>query len=125
MPFPTRVLLLTGLVLAVLLVANFLVQRTALAYFADLYIRGLTPLFVIAITVFVLARSQRSRPLGIFAVGFLGLVVLVNFYSLEGLTDPIGLSLGYRTNVVVAGAVLVLAGAAFGLTNLATHRRAS
>jgi hypothetical protein len=121
--FPTRSFLLTGLALAVLLVAEFAAGRTPLAYLGDLFIRALTPLFVVAIGLFVLARAQRSRPLGVFAAGFLGLVLLVNLYDLADLTQRIGLNTDDRTNVVVVGAVLVLAGAAFAFAELGARRR--
>ena len=65
-------------------------------YLADLYIRALTPLFTVAAGLFVLARSRHSRSLGIFAVGFLGLVVLANLYDLENLAERFGIDTDHR-----------------------------
>src|SRR2546422_996668 len=50
-----------------------------------LFIRGLTPLLPVAVGVGVLAWTERSRALGAFAIGFLGLAILVNLYDLENL----------------------------------------
>jgi hypothetical protein len=114
---------LTGLGLLALLVASTTVGETVLG---DLFIRGLTPLITVAIGLFVLARAQRSRPLAIFAVAFLGLVLLANLYDMQNLTYRMGLgSTGDQTNVIVVGAALVLAGAGFGIAELLARRRAA
>ena len=121
--FPARSYLLTGLALLMLLAEILLAQRALLGNLADLYSRGLTPLLAVAAGLLVLAHWQRNGAVGIFAVLFLGLAVLVNLYDLANLTGRIGISTGNRTNIVVVGATLVLAGAAFGLTDLAARRR--
>jgi hypothetical protein len=77
----------------------------------DILIRGLTPLLTIGIGLLVLAWAERSAPLAIFAVGYLGLALLANLYDLSNLfrirsPEP-------ALNVIVPGVVLLLAGAAF------------
>jgi hypothetical protein len=124
--FPTRVYLMTGLGLAALLAANFLAQRAPLLFLSDLYIRALTPLFTVTVGLFVLAYSQRSRSLAIFTVVFFGLVVLVNLYDLAGLTGRFGIDTDDRTNIVVVGVTLLLAGTAFGFgERAASHKERS
>lgn len=110
----------TGLGLLVLLVVT---TWMGVFPFGDLIIRGLTPLITVALGLFALARSERSWPLGTFAGAFLGLAVLVNLYDMQNLSYRIGLgSHGPQVNVIVTGAVLLLAGAGFGLVDLAGRR---
>lgn len=93
--------------------------------FGNLVIRGLTPLLTVGIGLIVLARSERSWPLATFAVAFLGLALLANLYNMENLVYRVGLgSHGPEVNVVVVGAVLLLASAAFGLAGVARRRQA-
>lgn len=104
----------TGLGLLALLAAPTTIWALV---FTDLFASGLTPLITVALALFVLARSHRSWPLGIFAVAFLGLVVLANLYDMSNLTYRMGLgSTGAQTNVLAVGAVLVLAGVTFAVT---------
>lgn len=111
----------TGLGLLVLLAATTWV---GVFPFGNLIIRGLTPLITLAIGLFVLARSERSWPLTTFAVAFLGLAMVANLYNMENLAYRVGLgSYGPQVNVIVVGAMLVLAGAGFGLAGLAGRRR--
>jgi hypothetical protein len=88
----------------------------------DLTIRGLTPLFVVALGLFVLVRAERSWALLAFAVPFLALTVLANLYDMVNIVYRLGISsAGPEVNVIIVGSVLLLAGALFGLD--ATRRR--
>lgn len=92
--------------------------------FGNLVIRGLTPLITLAIGLFVLARCERSWPLATFAVAFLALALLANLYNMENVVYRLGLgSHGSQVNIIIVGAVLLLAGAGFGLAGLARCRR--
>jgi hypothetical protein len=106
----------TGLGLVALLVVTTWVGIMAF--------RGLGQLIAVAIGLVVLARSERSWPLATFAIAFFGLALLANLYNLENLAYRLGLgSHGPHVNVLVVGAVLLLAGAGFGLADLAGRRR--
>lgn len=80
----------------------------------DLFVRGLTPLLTISLGLFVLARSERSSPLALFAAGFLALTLLLNLYDIENLFSRAGMSVPVPAiSLIVAGGVLVVGGLGF------------
>ena len=117
----TSTYLATGLgLLTVLLVTTWV----GVFPFGNFIIRGLTPLITVAIGLFALARSERSWPLAGFAAVFFALVLVANLYDMENLTYRLGLGWhGLQVNVLVLGAVLVLAGAGFGLASAVGRRQ--
>jgi hypothetical protein len=83
---------------------------------ADLYLRGLLPVLTIAIGLLVLAAIERTWAFAVFAVGFLGIALVVNLYDIGNLTARIGLGPhGVQANVVFAGVVLLAGGIAFAV----------
>jgi hypothetical protein len=103
----------TGLGLFAVLVATSLLGIFPIG---ELGIRGLTPLLALALSLFVLARVERSRALGAFAAGYLVLVVVANLYDMANVTSRLGFpQYGAQVNVVVVGSVLLLGGLRFGL----------
>lgn len=113
----------TGLGLFALLVVT---TTVGVFPFGDLVIRGLTPLLAVAIGLFVLARAERSWALFGFSAAFFALVVLANLYDMENAAYRLGLGTsGPQVNVVVVGAVLVLAGVGFALALALAGRRQS
>ena len=100
----------TGLVLLTLLVIASRVHVGA----GDLTVRGLLPLLVVALGLFVLARVERSVALAVFSVGFLALAIVANLYDLDNVAWRLGLgSYGPWFNDVVVGATLLGAGLGF------------
>lgn len=83
---------------------------------ADFWIRGLQALIVVAVGLLVLAAIERSRTLGLFAVGFFGLALLSCLYDDVNLMQRIGLGSWFRggaellPNLVVPGVYLLLGG---------------
>lgn len=110
-----RAYVLTGLVFFVLLCR------------IGLPIHGLTLVIAIALPLFVLAWTERSWALLAFAVPFLAMTVLANFRYAANELSRFGLgphgsagssvSYGHEVNAAVVGAVLLLAGVIFGLSN--------
>ena len=120
----------TGIVLLVLLVAltprilnllspsptSSLSTGAGLPAAETLWLRGLTPLLVVALIVVVLAWTERSIWLAAVAAGYLALALVANLYDLS--------NLGYRAgwppagrfdllpNLLLPGLVLLVAGAA-------------
>jgi hypothetical protein len=77
--------------------------------------RGTSSIAVIAVSLFVLARLERSRALLVFAVAFLGVAVLVGTYNVENLLMGFGVPYGAWTGaapVLVPGVVLLAGGLA-------------
>src|SRR4051794_13094062 len=77
--------------------------------------RGTSSIAVIAVSLFVLARLERSRVLLLFAVGFLGITVLVGTYNVENLVMAAGVPFGgwaTATPVLLPGLVLLVGGLA-------------
>ena len=80
---------------------------------------GTEPLAIVAISLFVLARTERSLPMAIFAGGFLGLTCISLFYNVVnafarvGLAGPFAGSGTLLPNLIVPGAYLVLGGLLF------------
>ncbi len=83
---------------------------------ADLVSRGLTPLLTVAVGILVLAWTERSASLAVFAVGFVGLVLVADLYNIENVFYRVGVSVpAPAINVIIPGAALLLLGAAYGL----------
>ena len=119
---PVLAFVLTGLTvtLALLVLQNAPYLNIALFYVS---FRGTSAISIIAVSLFVLARLERSRALLWFALGFLGLAVLVSTYNVENLLERAGLPYGdwgQATPVLVPGLVLLAGGVA---ARLATARR--
>jgi hypothetical protein len=107
-------------------------RLTGLVFFVllcriGLPIHGLTLVIAIALPLFVLAWTERSWALLAFAVPFLAMTVLANFRYAANELSRFGLgphgsagssvSYGHEVNAAVVGAVLLLAGVIFGLSN--------
>lgn len=92
----------------------------------DLVLRGLTPLLVIALGLFVLAWLERSIPLTAFAVLFLVVALVSNLYDVENQTSSLGWTVpGDWTmvpNLWLSGFTLLLGGLGFGLAVAARSR---
>lgn len=115
---PVTAFVLTGLVVMVGLLVLQSVPVVGLALFYVSF-RGTSAVTVIAVSLFVLARLERSRALLVFAVGFLGVAVLVGTYDVENLIEEAGVPYGDwgpATPVLVAGTVLLAGGLAGRLT---------
>ncbi len=113
---PVRAYVLVGLallaLLALILASIPLAGRLVLP--GDLVVRGLTPLLTIALGLVVLAWTERSGPLGIFAACFLGLALVANLYDIANVFSWIGVRVpDLAINVIVPGAVLTIAGVTF------------
>jgi hypothetical protein len=80
-----------------------------------LYLRGLTPLLLIALVLLVLAWTERSVALAIVATVYLALAIVVNLYDLPNLAYHLDLPFFGRDdlvpNLLLPGAVLLVAGA--------------
>ena len=93
----------------------------------ELTIRGLLPLVVLALGLLVLAHSERSVPLGVFAACFLAVALVSNLYDVENQTPrldwtpPDAWSL--LPNLWLSGFVLLAGGLGFGLRAFASGRR--
>jgi hypothetical protein len=108
-PLPQRALLWTG----------------ALTVRETLYLRGLTPLLLIALVLVVLAWTERSVVLAVVAGVQLALAVVVNLYDLPNLAYHLGLPSLARDdlvpNLVLPGAVLLVTGALAALWRRVTR----
>ncbi len=91
----------------------------------SLYLRGLTPLLLIALVLVVLAWTERSGALAIVAVVQLALALVVNLYDLPNLADYLGLSSPgpdeLLPNLLLPGAVLIVTGAGAALRRRVTR----
>jgi hypothetical protein len=119
---PVLAFVVTGLTVTVLLLALQSVPYLNLPLFY-LSWRGTSSIAVISVSLFVLARLERSRGLLFYAVGFLGVAVLVGTYNVENLIEQAGVPYGDwgpATPVLVPGLVLLAGGVA---ARLATLRR--
>lgn len=80
---------------------------------------GTEPLAIVAISLFVLARTERSLPMAIFAGGFLGLTSISLFYNVVNAFERVGIAgpfAGSGTllpNLIVPGTYLLLGGLLF------------
>ena len=80
---------------------------------------GTEPLGIIAISLFVLARTERSVALAMFAGGFSVLVGISLFYNVVNAFERVGLAAPFRgtaallPNLIVPGMYLVLGGLLF------------
>ena len=85
----------------------------------DLSIRGMAPLLVVALGLFVLARLERSVPLAAFACLFLTVALVSNLYDVENQTPAIGWTPSEQwsllPNLWLSGFTLLLGGIGFGL----------
>jgi len=111
---PVLAFVLTGLAVTLGLLAA---QDVPLLSYLLFYVsaRGTSSIAVIAVSLFVLARLERSRALLAFAVGFLGVAVLVSTYNVENLVMQAGVPFGAWTTatpVLVPGLVLLAGGLA-------------
>lgn len=90
-----------------------------------LYLRGLTPLLLIALLLLVLAWTERSVALTVIALVQLGLALVVNLYDLPNLGYHAGLPLLGRydlvPNLLVPGAFLLVTGACAALWRRVTR----
>jgi hypothetical protein len=119
----TRPYVLTGLGLFLFLVlispgfGSFLrVPAQLIAWQQWPFFQGLTPLLTIALGLFVLAGVERSAGLAAFSVAFLGVAIMCNTYNVENLFYRLGLTVpAPQINVILPGAMLLLAGGAFRL----------
>lgn len=83
----------------------------------DLLFRGTAPLLCIGIVVGILAALERSRALGMFAVGFMGLVLLVSLYDIQNVFYRIHLDVAAPAiNLILPGVALVGAALVSGVT---------
>lgn len=111
---PVLAFVLTGLTVTV---ALLVLQNVPYLNFALFYVswRGTSSIAVISVSLFVLARLERSRGLLLFAVGFLAVAVLVGSYNVENLVMRAGVPFGdwsMATPVLVPGLVLLIGGLA-------------
>ena len=92
----------------------------------DLVLRGMTPLLVIALGLFVLAWLERSLPLTAFAVLFLIVALVSNLYDVENQTTSLGWTSPQDWTMVpnlwLSGFTLLLGGLGFGLAVAARSR---
>jgi hypothetical protein len=119
---PVLAFVVTGLTVTLLLLA---LQSVPYLNFPLFYLswRGTSSIAVISVSLFVLARLERSRALLLYAVGFLGVAVLVGTYNVENLVMAVGVPYGDwapATPVLVPGLVLLAGGLA---ARLSTARR--
>ena len=79
----------------------------------DLYSRGLTPILVISIALFVLARLERSWGLFWISVAFLPVALLANLYNISNAFYRINhwIVPDWAANIAFAGGFLVFFGA--------------
>jgi hypothetical protein len=120
---PVLAFVVTGLTVTVGLLAlqNLPFFSLALFYVSA---RGTSSIAVIAVSLFVLARLERSRGLLLFALLFLAVTVLVSSYNVENLVMEAGVPFGdwtTATPVLVPGLVLLAGGLGARLT--AARRR--
>lgn len=64
----------------------------------DLSIRGFLPLLVIALSLLVLAITERSVMLGVVGVAYTGLALLANLYDVENQLSNLGYQVSERTS---------------------------
>jgi hypothetical protein len=96
----------------------------------DLYIRGLTPVLVISLSFFVLARLERSKALLWIAIAFIPVALLANLYNISNAFYRIWTPYkphhwivpDWAANLAVAGGFLVFVGLVSGLV---ARRRSS
>jgi hypothetical protein len=85
----------------------------------DLESRGMTPLLVIALGLFVLAWLERSIALAVFAAGFFAVAMLSNLYDVENQSPAIGWTPSDQwqllPNLWLSGFTLLLGGIGFGV----------
>lgn len=78
----------------------------------QLYSRGLTPIIVISIALFVLARLERSWGLFWIAMAFFPIAILANLYNIENAFQRVNWIVpGWAANLAVPGGFLVFFGA--------------
>ncbi len=134
-PFAVGGIALFGLLLATTpgVVALFHPPEWVVAWqtgLADLYIRGLTPILVIALGFFVLARMERSWTLFWISFVFLMVALLANLYDISNVFYRIWTPYkphhwivpDWAANLAVAGGFLVFVGVVSGLV---ARRRSS
>jgi hypothetical protein len=122
---PARGYLITGVVLTAAVVVipalTGWVPGLALVWlpFGDVWIRGTLAFLIIAIGLWVLARAERSRVLGVIALVYTGVTLLVSLYNVENIGfrlgwNPGGSALAWRLtvlpNVLLPAVVLLVAG---------------
>jgi hypothetical protein len=103
-------------------------SRIGLAWLpADLVLRDLTPMLVIAVGLFVLAYLERSPALVAFAAFFFVVALVSNLYDVENQSATIGWTPTWRwqmlPNLWLAGFTLLLGGLGFGLATALRSRR--
>lgn len=90
-----------------------------------LYLRGLTPLLLIALVLVVLAWTERSAALAVVAVVQLALALVVNLYSLPNVAYHADLPVpggdDLLPNLLLPGAVLIVTGAGAALWRRVTR----
>ncbi len=86
----------------------------------DLYARGLTPIIVISLALFVLARLERSWGLFWIAMAFFPIALLANLYNISNAFYRINhwIVPDWAANIAVAGGFLVF----FGAVSLVVQR---
>lgn len=95
-----------------------------LLYVEGQFFRGTTPLLTIALGLYVLAWIERSVWLAAFCVAFSGVAFMSNLYNTENIFFRFGLyPPAPQINVIVPGAMLILAGIGFGLGQAKAHHR--
>lgn len=109
---PVVAFVVTGLAVtvALLLLQNVPYLNLPLFY---LSVRGTSSITIIAVSLFVLARLERSRGLLLFALAFLAVAVLVSTYNVENLVVRAGVPFGDWTGaipVLAPGLVLLIGG---------------
>jgi hypothetical protein len=116
-----RPYVMAGICGVALIAVLWLVQRylgSQNRYPSALVVHGLNPLLTIGLALFVLAWAERSWALLAFAAVNLA-AVLTNFYDIDGLLRDHGWAVALPWTFVprlwFAGAVLLLAGAAFAI----------
>jgi hypothetical protein len=88
-----------------------------------LVIRGLIPLLAVAVGFMILALTERSWPLALFAVAFFAVALTANLYDMSNLAYRLARQGGGpEVNNIVVGLLALLAGIGFGLTTLLRSR---
>jgi uncharacterized membrane protein YidH (DUF202 family) len=88
------------------------------------FFRGTTPLLAIALGLFVLAWIERSIGLTAFCVAFSGVALMSNLYNIENIFFRFNVyPPAPQVNVIVPGAMLLLAGIGFGVAHAMGRNR--